>query len=726
MKSLLVFLKDLGASFKNPKVFIPILVVLFVPVLYSGMFLTAFWDPYGKMDELPVAVINEDKGAQLNGSQLKVGDDLVAELKKSDDFGWKFVSSSEAEKGMKDKKYYMSITIPSDFSEKAASVMDENPQQAHIIFEPNEGYNFLAAQIGGTAVKELKTKVSAKVTEAYTQTLLGEVEKIASGLGEAGNGAQSINEGAVKLDEGAVTLTDKLGELTEGTGQLAEGLIPLTTGVQSLSAGSKELQGGADSLSSGLGQLTAAEQKLLSGAKSVEKGGENLQSGLESSLTGAKALESGLTSSKAGSDKLAAGLKQSLTGSSQVTEGAKGVAAGLEQLVNASPELAQNPQVQQLLAASRAVASGSEQVTGAQQQLLAGSEELQKGQEQLLAGSTKLTAGQQQLLAGTKQLTAGHEQLSSGLQQFGSKLAEAAQGSQKLAAGASSLEGGIGQVASGVDQLSGGADTLYSGSQQLLSGAGQLKEGMTSLTAGSGELASKLQEAADQTSGVKATDALVKMYAEPIQIDEEVMDEVPNYGTGFAPYFLSLGLFVGALITTLVIPMRSSSVEESSGWNRFVSRTLTFTVMGLLQSLFAILLVLYGLGLDVENVPMFYLFTFVVSLCFMFIIQAIVTWLDQPGRFVAILVLIFQLTTSAGTFPLELIPNWMKAFNPWLPMTYTVSGYKAVISSGDMGAMWQNIGVLAIFGVLFLCLTCGYFLSRRHAKDHAQEAGLSA
>ncbi|MNJ61287.1 ABC-2 family transporter protein [compost metagenome] len=143
---------------------------------------------------------------------------------------------------------------------------------------------------------------------------------------------------------------------------------------------------------------------------------------------------------------------------------------------------------------------------------------------------------------------------------------------------------------------------------------------------------------------------------------------------------------------------------------------MAFTGMSLVQSLMSTVLVLYILGLEVKSVPMFYLFTFVTSLCFMFIIQALVTWLDNPGRFLAILMLIFQLTTSAGTFPLELIPDWMKAFNPLLPMTYSVSGYKAIISSGEFSVAWQHMGILAGFGVIFLAITMVYFLRHEHSE----------
>ncbi|KOY13001.1 YhgE/Pip domain-containing protein [Paenibacillus xylanivorans] len=713
MKSFTVFGQDLKSAFKKPKVFIPILVVLFIPVLYSGLFLNAFWDPYGKMNELPVAVVNKDQGATYNDKSLEVGQNLVDELKKSDDFNWQFVTREEAEQGMEENTYYMTIVIPEDFSAKATTLMDDHPEPAELIYEPNEGYNFLAGQIGGTAVKQIKSKVSAKVTESYTETLLDQVEKISSGLADAGDGAGQINEGAVKLDEGALKLKENLSKLADGTDKLETGIAPLKEGTSTLAQGIDELHTGASSLSNGLSQLAAAGTKLGDGAAQAEAGGKQLQVGIQSAQEGAAKLDAGLAASEEGSAKLTTGLQTSVEGSGKVSTGAKAVAQGLAQLAEASPELAANPAVQQLLAASQAVAAGSEQVYQGGQQLLEGSQSLQAAQQQLHQGSSQLVQGEQQLLEGATQLSAGQGQLATGLQQFNAKLSEAAVGGAKLSEGSSQLNTGAGKLVDGLNQLSDGITTIADGSRKLDDGAGDLKEGTAKLTDGSGELATKLNDAADQTGSVKKTDELVTMYAEPVQVDEHKHNEVPNYGTGFSPYFLSLGLFVGALIATLVVPTRGSSVTDASGWNRFVSRTLAFTIMSAVQSLLASWLVMSGLGLEVQSVPLFLLFSFVTSLTFMYIIQALVTWLENPGRFLAILMLIFQLTTSAGTFPLELIPNWLKGFNPWLPMTYSVTGYKAVISSGQFSVAWDQIGILCIFAVIGLAATFTYFMVHR-------------
>lgn len=717
MKSFHVFGQDLKSAFKKPKVFIPILVVLFIPVLYSGLFLNAFWDPYGKMNELPVAVVNTDQGAVYNDKSLEVGQNLVDELKKSNDFNWQFVTREQAEKGMQDNTYYMTIVIPEDFSAKATTLMEDHPQSAELIYEPNEGYNFLAGQIGGTAVKQIKSKISAKVSESYTETLLDQVEKISSGLSDAGAGADKINEGATKLDDGAATLKKNLSKLADGTDKLETGVAPLKEGTATLAQEIGTLHAGANSLSDGLSQLAAAGTKLGNGALQAEAGGKQLQAGIQSAQEGAAKLDAGLAASEQGSAKLAAGLQTSVEGSSKVSEGAKAVAQGLAQLAEASPELAASPAVQQLLVASQAVATGSEQIYQGGQQLVEGSKRLQAAQQQLHQGSTQLVQGEQQLLQGVTQLSTGHKQLATGLQQFNAKLTEATAGGAKLADGSSQLNVGAGQLVTGMNQLSDGITTIADGSHKLDDGAGALKEGTAKLTDGSGELATKLNEAADETSSVKKTDELVEMYAQPVQVDEHKHNEVPNYGTGFSPYFLSLGLFVGALIATLVVPTRGSTVTDASSWNRFVSRTLAFTIMSAVQSLLASWLVLSVLGLEVQSVPLFLLFSFVTSLSFMYIIQALVTWLENPGRFLAILMLIFQLTTSAGTFPLELIPNWLKVFNPWLPMTYSVTGYKAVISSGQFSVTWDQIGILCIFAVIGLGGTLTYFLMHRTTEN---------
>ncbi|RUT30600.1 YhgE/Pip domain-containing protein [Paenibacillus zeisoli] len=740
MRALSVFFKDIKSGVKKPMTLISFIAVIFVPILYCGMYLSAFWDPYGHLDELPVAVVNQDKGAQYEGKSLHIGSDLVDELKKNEDFKWNFVTEKEAQQGIDENRYYMKITIPENFSSQATTLMNDHPQPADLIYEPNGNYNFVAGQIGNSAVKDLKAKISAKVTEAYTNSLFDKVSEISSGLTEAGNGAGDIHTGAGKLQDGAAKLKENLNKLVSGTSELEAGMVPLANGAGKLQSGASELNKGASSLANGLDQLSAAHKQLQNGIEQAVAGASQLSGGLESSLEGNKKLNQGLHASLEGttklqqglhaavdgSTKLNQGLQSSADGSAKVAEGAKGVAQGLDQLVKANPALGKDPSVQKLLAASQAVAQGSEQVAAGQKQLAGGSEQLAAGSKQLSDGSDQLAEGNKQLVSGSDALLAGNQKLvegasklqaagpklTVGMQQFGSKLSEAAAGGHKLASGAQQLSTGTSSLVDGIHKLGGGVSTIASGSVKLDEGAGELKNGMGDLVSGSGKLADKLNEAADKTSDVKGTDERVTMYAQPVEVSENTSKKISNYGTGIAPYFLSISLFVGALLSTIIISMRGTTVEDASGLQRFFSRTFTFLLMSLFQSIVVATLVLVLVGLKVQSLPLFYLFTFATSFAFMMIIQAIVTWLDQPGRFLAVILMVLQLTTSAGTFPLELLPEWMKPINPWLPMSHSVTGFKTVISSGDYSTMWHQFDLLLVYGIVFVLITLAYFLLR--------------
>jgi putative membrane protein len=209
---------------------------------------------------------------------------------------------------------------------------------------------------------------------------------------------------------------------------------------------------------------------------------------------------------------------------------------------------------------------------------------------------------------------------------------------------------------------------------------------------------------------VKANGDTYDMMAAPVDVKNEKINHVPNYGTGFAPYFLSLGLFVGALLISIVYPLKEPANRPSSGMGWFLGKFTVLTTVGIIQSLIAAGILLFGLGLEVESVPLFLLSTIITSLTFLALIQMLVTILGDPGRFVAIIILILQLTTSAGTFPLELIPRALQPISALLPMTYSVAVFKAVISSGDFGFMWQNLFILLGYFLVFIVLTSIFFM----------------
>ncbi|MCL6459044.1 MAG: YhgE/Pip domain-containing protein [Gorillibacterium sp.] len=786
---------ELSSIVHNKKVLIPVIAVMLVPLLYCGMFLWAFWNPYEKMDMLPVAVVNSDLGAELQGKTMNVGKDLAKNLKDSKNFDWQFVSKEQAESGLADQTYYMAIEIPADFSQKVTTVMDEKPQQAEVLYIPNESYNFLASQIGTSAIEKIKGELSRNVTEAYSKTIFESVGTLVDGISQAGDGATKLADGSKELDSGVQTVKTNLTKLASGaidlkngvqlvdanTGKLVSGAEELKTGVQTLDSsvgqlatGAVNLQKGAEAVDTGLGKLVQGAAPLKAGVATLKAGAVSLTGGLTGLNKGAGDLAGGLAQLQQGGSQLATGAAQAAGGATQLEQGlntskegltklsagSQGVSGGLEAYVQTHPELANDAAFTKLLAASKSVTQGLTSATDGQDKLIAGAKQLEAGSVQMKdslnqfsgklaeaqAGGEQLAAGSSQLQTGAGQLEGGLDRLAGGADQLVTGATQLQVGTHQLAAGASTLAGGTGQLTAGTHKLAAGADQLANGTAQLRDGASklaggavqvaggatqldegasQLVTGADQLAAGNAELASKLTDASKQTGSLSVSEANEKMFAGPVGVTENKFTEVPNYGTGFAPYFISLGLFVGALLLTIVFPMKQPVIAPKSGLNWFLSKFLIIVGVGIFQAVFLDTILLTVLHLKVQNIPLFILMTIFTSVTFMTIIQFLVTAFADVGRFMAIVLLIFQLTTCAGTFPVELLPNFLQFFHKLLPMTYSVFGFKDVISGGNYTSMWENAGFLFIYIGVFAMLTLGYLTLSLGKNTESEEHEVS-
>ncbi|PEF46895.1 phage infection protein [Bacillus cereus] len=911
MKGNQLLRKEFTQIIKSKKILIPIIAVLFVPILYAGMFLWAFWDPYKQLDDLPVAVVNLDKGAVFDGKPIEVGKGLVDNLKDNTSFKWEFVSEKEAKKGMEGRKYYMLVRIPDDFSSNATTLLKDEPKPLNLEYIPNESLNFLSSQIGGTAIEKIKGEVASTLTKTYAEKMFDSIQDVSKGLADGAEGASKLHDGSnelhdgsSKVTEGLHTLQGKSGEMKDGvqkladgsnklqdgsgkvtaglntlnskngigklqdgsgkvtdglnmlnsktgemqtgigklvdgsgkvtnglntlnskTGELRDGSEKVTDGLNKLVSKSGELQTGTTDLSNGMGKLAEGQSQLEKGSQEIQKGLQELNSNVQKSAGALAEMQSKVpsilntvnekidgaganvnqlnefTQSTAGDAKTAAqdvaNLQKQIEGlpkeyqeqlqpfvtsavksTATVQQKAAGVAGGTnklnEEVKQLKGEISEKTSGMQSKMPNPEdvgnLTSGIKKLTNAQNEFVSkfqglgeglgnakvgvdklknGSVQLIDGVTQLQSGSGKVTAGLGQLSAGANQLADGSNQVTGGLGTLSVGANQMAGGINQLADGSSQVTGGLGtlsvgvtkladgsnQVTTGLGNLNGGLNQMSTGSTQLIDGvnkladgSGKVTDGLVKVNDGSGELAEKLGEGAEKTGEVKGTDKTYDMFASPVKVKTEKMAEVPNYGTGFTPYFLSLGLFVGALLLSIVYPLRDTVGVPKSGFSWFISKFGVLLSVGIIQAIVADVILLFGLGVEVQSIPYFILFSIVTSLAFIALIQCLVTAFGDAGRFIAIITLIIQLTTSAGTFPLELIPKFLQPFNAWLPMTYSVSGLKAVVSSGDFNFMWQNVGVLMIFIVVLSLGTIASltWMHKRQFRNIAENQSIEA
>ena len=243
--------------FSKPMTIVVICGLLFVPLLYNVIFLSAYWDPYGKTDQIPVAVVNEDKGATLDGKKLNVGRDFVDDLKKNDKFDWKFTNKEKALEGLKNEDYYLVLEIPKNFSKNATTLMDKDPKKMKFIYHTNAGKNYSGAQISSNAVAKINDQIKEAVTKQYAETVFDSFKQVADGLQKASDGAGELEDGSKTLRDNMKKLADSTVTFEDGTAKLASGLTDARKGATDLNAGAAKLLNGADTINENLGNLNS-------------------------------------------------------------------------------------------------------------------------------------------------------------------------------------------------------------------------------------------------------------------------------------------------------------------------------------------------------------------------------------------------------------------------------------------------------------------------------------
>ena len=670
--------------FNNKILLISMAVISFIPILYSGFFLGSIWDPYGQTKNLPVAFVNEDKGASLNGKSLNVGESVEKKLKDNHDLGWEFVSKQQADEGVNSGHFYAVVTIPSDFSQKAASITKSEPQQAVINFTTTPAKNYIGSLVSNQAAAKVKSSVSEQITQAYAKGILENLDKLGIGLDTAANGASTLHDGLGRLQSGAQTYVGGVKQLAVNQQSLAGGLAQLSDGSRKLQAGLGQLSNNLPTESQ-LSQLSDGMKQLQSGINQLNASVRNPSPALVAQQnkveTEAQTLVQTMEASK--SDLLAAGGTLQTLGAQAAASGSNSTTISLPQISNISRAFTKT---QTIIAQTTTLLGDLQTLT---QQLSAQQMQLQAGVSALNNGVNKLTPNAISAFNGYNSVRFANNQLLAGSASLTNGLSEAKSGSQKLANGASLLESRSGALIDGTSQLASGADTL----------------------------ANKLADASNRIK-IQPTGATTQQQiANPVKSEMTEKGNVPNYGYALSPYVLSLSLFVGALVLNVIYPIRKTFSEQESAIRWWLSKASVAGVAAFMQATILMLVMVFFLGLTPEHPAHFIGAIYLTSFAYMSIVSLLVIVLDNPGRFLAMVLLVLQLGSSEGTFPIQTANGFFQAINPLVPMTYSIRALRQAISGGLDNAFYGgSMWVLAGFLLVANLLTIGFFTYRGKRK----------
>lgn len=514
--------------------------IMIIPMIYACVFLGSMWDPYGQTDQLPVAVVNKDKEVEYNGSTMDIGKQLSDKLAKNDSMDFNIVSSSKAQKGLKDGKYYMIITIPENFSKNATTLLDDDPQTMMLTYTTNPQTNYVATKMDESAMAKVKAEISSTVTKTYSKILFKNVKTLSKGFKTAADGSQKLSDGVNTAKDGNATITENLNTLAssalvfnDGADSLVKGLSAYTEGVSTAKAGAQQLDNNSATLNNGAAQLKAGSSQLLSAVQAAEKqlgDGINASAGQLNTLTSSnKQIEESSKQLSAALTKIQGAIDSNnlVENDAQAAKKVDGMistlsttistmnnnAAQLNQLAAAEKKQAEQLQATQpqaaqelmLKATSHATQAATLQQVASQLSSSINTDDLKQlstllnGNAAVLKNQTAANAKTQQLLASSQQLATANNTAVGSLVTNLKTVQASMKGTStsvgmvgavsQIDNGLSTLQSGLKTYTGGVKQVNNGLGTLASNNATLNSGASQLAEGALKIGSGSNQLA---------------------------------------------------------------------------------------------------------------------------------------------------------------------------------------------------------------------------------------------
>ncbi|MGW1088723.1 YhgE/Pip family protein [Streptomyces sp. NPDC002596] len=651
-----------------------LVALLLLPLLYGALYLWSFWDPYSRLDKIPVALVNDDKGATAAGKRVEAGDEITAKLLDSKVFEWHEVSSAEAGRGVEDGTYYLSLTMPSDFSKRIASSSGDSPETGALQVRTNDANNYIVGQISRTVFSEVRTAASTNASRGFLDRIFISFSDLHDATAEAAKGADDLKGGIVKAKKGSKDLADGLKDAKAGSGRLESGIVKLDKGAGDLETGSRQVADGTQLLADKVNGVAADVRPFLKDngksigdtARLVADSSQTVRDNLDVLV---KAAPTAATAAHNASDDLADVYRTRCT----------------EQPL---PDPTVCPPLKRATTAAADVAKVADDVNVLVKD--------QNGDLKKLRG--QLTTLQKQADALAERSPHLDEDLKSAV----AKINALNTGAHKVARGADELHTGLATAKTGSTDLNTGVGRLKTGATDLDGGLIRLNDGSATLAQGLNDGVGKIPDY-DKQDRDRRTDVM----ADPVKLASQSLHRAPNYGTGFAPYFIPLSLWVGAMVAYMLIqPLnRRALAAGASAWRIAFAGWLPVAAIGLLQVAALMSVLHWGLGLQMAHAAGTIGFLALVTCCF----GAIVQWLNArfgaAGRILVLAVLMLQLTSAGGTYPVQTSPGFFGAIHPYLPMSYIVESLRRLITGGGLGPVWQGCAVLLAFTAGALALT---------------------
>jgi putative membrane protein len=680
--------------FKGPWPVLGLLFVLLIPTVFAGLYLWSNEDPYGKRDQVPVAVVNLDEPAQVENTTVNAGDRLVRELGADPIFAWNFVDENQAEQGLADGTYYMIVEIPPDFSANLVSGSGEAPQRANVNLRLNDATGYLTELLVASAQPRLEAAINRAAIGVYLESVFANLDTIRTAVRAAADSAGKMAADIATALTQATDLSTAVSTAKQSSATVVGDLATAKSSSAALVTSSGDAKASSASAVTALGTATTAASTLSSSADSAASSASSLASSVGPAIAAIDAAAPALGQSAANVEAATSDTSDLVTQS---------LGPGLSELKSAVATLP--PADQAVLQSSIA------NLDGVNSQLLQSSSQAAAQAVAVNSSAQTVTNAAFGLSGAGSELTSlatNTATVSAGM----SGLYDNVSSASSSASGVDSAVNGMASQAGDLDASIGAAQLAAQTTDDTLTPAetssATLVSTLTTVNSAVTELSTGLSDSADRiptlAPGQQADTEQV--LSSPADLTVLIDNPAVVYGRGMAPITFGMAIWIFALAVFLLLrPIAAGALlARASSLRIAVAGWLPPLLLGVVGSLLLFGIAWLGLHLDPVNAGAAVGVIALGVACFTAITHLLRTWLGGAGTAIAFVLLMVQFTASGGLYPMPTTPAPFQVIEKGLPMTYLVDALRITFTGGVYSRLWVDVGVLAGFTLVALAL----------------------
>lgn len=688
-----IFIRDMKSIIKNWVALIIILGLMILPSLYAWFNIRASWDPYGNTGGIKVAIVNKDKGGNLQDKFINVGDELVSKLKENTNLGWRFVSEEEGNSGVMKGKYYATIIIPEEFTSETLSIIDNNIKRPTLIYKVNEKSNAIAPKITDKGITTIKSQVDSNIIE----TVDGLIFMV---FNEMGVSIEGSKDKILKLINGVVELNNKVPEIENIINELYNG----SSKAENLISKAKEnLPLLKDTLDSSDSLLVDTKNALEKSKEALGDVAPVIKSDLElinRELSNLDGLINTVININIDKNSILNGLDNISIKLGEINNKINGIIKSLEPLSKFNDNLKEivnelNLASSKLNLAIDTISKIGDTVNNANPIDKSGLQEIKS----LIEANRNII------------LNILNNYDSKYIPAINKAIDELTNISDNSITLLNEAKTAIPDIESLLDNLNNALKLSKGDIEKLNNEMPRIKSSLSNI---SSKLSSiNKEEAIDKLLSLLKNDweTVSKFLGNPVEIKEEILFPIPNYGSAMSPFYSTLALWVGGLILVSLLTTEPYGFKDKidfKPYEKYFGKLLTFGFIGICQALILSLGDIYLLKCYVLNKWLFIGVSLFSSIIFILIVYTLVSIFGNVGKAIAVILLVIQVAGAGGTFPVEVMPSFFKKVNPLLPFTYAISAMREAVAGVVKSNLTRDIIVLLIYGVIFILI--GLFL----------------